>query len=95
MNEEEVNDLLTDGDDLEPISLDDYVETIELHNRYYAMKLKNGMEDLTRFKEYLHNPLMEVECYLDKTTDEYVYSVKPIEGYAFQQAINEKFGIEE
>jgi len=91
MNDDE--SILMAGDHMMPVSLDEYIKVIERDNQYHAMKLKLGLATYTRFREYLHNPMVELECCYDMDTDEYVFSVKPIGGAEFQQAINEKMGI--
>jgi len=92
MSDEGMN-ILMDGDEVQPVSLDEFVDAVDKSNKFHAMKLKWGMALKEQFMDYLHNPTVEVECYYDRDLDTYFYAVKPYEGSDLQDMINERLGI--
>lgn len=92
MSDDDIS-ILLEGDNMIPASIDDAAEFYEHRIRMLEFLLTNVEESQIRFWEYIHDPFVNLKVYFDKDTKDYVLEVNPSEGKAYQDALNERMGI--
>jgi len=91
-NDDDISVLLS-GDNIMSASIDEVAEHYMHRIEFLEMLLYNVEEQQAKFWEYVHDPFIDLEVFYDSDTDDYILSVMPVEGLAYQRALNERLGI--